>query len=355
MNVVLDWLVAYLLRWLPRSAPTGLFRISNPDERSPVIVTANFALTVRRVRTALRGQNLWLLVANSDGINVWCAAAGGIFNHNRIIDAVKVSGLADKVRHRQLILPALSAAGVDLSAVRAETGFSSRFGPVYATDIPAYLGARKKKTEAMKRFEFGLRHRLDMFVSMNFPIYLLPGIAVAIFCPQYLAGYTILFWSDVAFLYVFLDILPGKTGWSQAAWSATFLAAVWMGVDWIIHSDPLVHWGWLLASYGIFFAAGFDTAGVAAARRSDPERMMQQLGFKSFGTFFNEKQLGHIRLDRELCNGCNVCADLCPVGVYDALDHEKKVTFRDRDACFACNACTQQCSEDALSLFSAAA
>ena len=91
MRAVLDWLVAWLFRWLPRSAPTGLFAIGQPDPHSPVIATGNFSLTLARVRKALRGRDCWLLVAHSGGINVWCAADGGLFTHNHVIDAIKVS------------------------------------------------------------------------------------------------------------------------------------------------------------------------------------------------------------------------------------------------------------------------
>ena len=349
MSAVLDWLVAYLFRWLPRSAPTGLFPIGDPDENSPVIVTGNFSLTVRRVRRALQGQNLWLLVANSQGINVWCAADGGIFTHSRVIDAIKVSGLGNRVEHRQVILPALSAAGVDLEDIREETGFRAHFGPVSGRDIPAYLEGRKKKTESMRRFDFGPMHRLDMFLPMNFPIYLLVAIVLAVFRPQYLMGYTILFWSAVAFLYLFLDVLPGKTGWGQAFFSATLLVLTWAGVDWILRGDPIVHWGWFFAAFGIFFAAGFDLAGIASPRRSDAELMMHRLGFKSFGALFSEKELGEIELDRDQCNGCRVCFEICPVGVYGDLDQDKKITFRHQHACFACSACVKQCPERALS------
>jgi NAD-dependent dihydropyrimidine dehydrogenase PreA subunit len=331
VRAALDWLVAYLFRWLPRAAPTGLFPVGKPDERSPVIVTGNFSLTVGRVRKALRGQNLWLLIANSDGINVWCAADGGIFTHNRVIDAIKVSGLTDRLKHRQIILPALSASGIDLERIREETGFRPRFGPVYAQDIPAYLEGRKKKTDAMRRFDFGLRHRLDMFASMNFPIYLLLAIALAVFWREYLPGYTLLFWSAVAFLYLFLDVIPGRTGWSQAFLSATLLVL-------------------FLAAFGTFFAAGFDIAGIASPRKSDAERMMQRLGFKSFGSLFSEKDLGEIELDADRCNGCRACSDICPVGVYGELDQDGKISFRDRNACFACSACAKQCPESALSL-----
>lgn len=350
MTAVLDWLVAYLFRWLPRSAPTGLFRIGDPDQSSPVIVTGNFSLTIRRVRRALRGQNLWLLVANSDGINVWCAADGGIFTHNRVIDGIKISGLGSRVEHRQVILPALSASGIDLEKIRNETGFHAHFGPVHARDIPAYLEGRRKKTEAMRRFDFGPRHRLDMFLPMNFPIYLLAAIVLGVFWPQYLLGYTILFWGAVAFLYVFLEVIPAKTGWGQAFVSATLLVLAWAGVDWILRGDLLAHWGWLVATFGIFFAAGFDLAGTVSARRSDAERMMHRLRFRSFGTLFSEKELGQIELDRERCNGCRACFDICPVGVYGELDEEKTITFQDQHACFACSACVKQCPESALSL-----
>jgi NAD-dependent dihydropyrimidine dehydrogenase PreA subunit len=315
-----------------------------------VIVTGNFSLTLRRVRRALQSQNLWLLVANSDGINVWCAADGGIFTENRVIDAIKVSELGSRVEHREVILPPLSASGVDIEKIREETGFRAHFGPVYARDIPAYLAGRKKKTEAMRRFDFGPRHRLDMFLPMNFPIYLLAAIPLAVFWPQFLLGYTILFWGAVAFLYVFMEVIPSKTGWGQAFFSATLLVLAWAGVDWILRGDALAHSGWFLAAFGIFFAAGFDLAGTASPRRSDAELIMHWLGFKSFGTLFSAKELGEIALDREQCNGCRACFDICPVGVYGELDEDKKITFRDRRACFACSACARQCPERALSL-----
>ncbi|MCP5067063.1 MAG: 4Fe-4S dicluster domain-containing protein [bacterium] len=350
MSRVLDWLVAWLFRWLPRSTPTGLFAIGNPDEKSPVIVTGNFTLTVARLRKALRGRDVWLLVANSDGINVWCAADGGLFTHHRVIDAIKVSRLAERVTHRRILLPSLAASGVETEPIHEETGFRPRFGPVLARDIPAYLDARGKKTEAMRRYQFGLAHRLDMSTSMNFPIYLLGAAPLAIFWPDVLLGYTALFWAAVALLYLFVDWIPGKTGWSQALFCAGALAVGWAGFNWWQRGDPLAHGGWLLGATAVLFAVGFDLAGVATARRSDPERIIDRLGIKKLGSLFNEKSLGHISLDRDRCNGCRACFDVCPVGVWDDLDADKKIRYRDRDACFACSACVTQCQEKALAL-----
>jgi len=346
------WIISYLARWLPHSVPTGLFPIGTPDENSPVIVTANFSLTVKRVKKALEGQNLWLLVANSDGINVWCAAGGSIFTENRVIDTIKVSGLAEKVKHREVILPALAAPGVDRKAIKTETGFRARFGPVYAEDVPAYIEAGMKKTDDMRRFRFDLKHRLDMFLSMNFPIYLIPAIVLAIFRPQYLPGFTLLYWFATAFLYLFINVIPGKTGWGQAFISAGSLVLIWAGINWFRLGDPFLHWGWYIATFVIFFAGGFDLAGIASGRKSDAELFMHRLGFKSFGSLFSEKDLGELTLDRDKCIGCGACRDICPVGVYGERDEDKKTTFLDRDACFACSACVKQCPENALSITS---
>ena len=350
MSRILDWAVAWLFRWLPRSAPTGLFAIGEPDANSPVIVTGNFALTLERLRKALRGRDAWLLVAHSGGINVWCAADGGLFTHHHVIDAIKVSRLTERVTHRRILLPPLAASGVELEPIHEQTGFHPRFGPVHACDIPAYLDARGKETEAMRRFRFDLAHRLDMLTSMNFPIYLLAAVPLAIFWPRFLAGYTLLFWAAVTFLYLFVEWIPGRTGWGQALLCACVLALAWAGLDAWRQGDALAHGGWLLAATGVFLAAGFDLAGIVSARRSDPERLMDRLGVKNLGSLFSEKNLGLITLDRDRCNGCRACFDICPVGVWDDLGSDKKVRFRDRDACFACSACVRQCSQRALTL-----
>ena len=350
MSAILDWLVAWLFRWLPRSAPTGLFPIGRPGPSSPVIVTGNFSLTLARLRKALRERDCWLLVAHSGGINVWCAADGGLFTHNHVIDAVKVSGLAERVAHRKLLLPPLAASGIELEPIHEQTGFRARFGPVYARDLPACLDARGKKTEAMRRFRFDFAHRLDMFSSMNFPIYLLAALPLALFWPQHLPGFTLLFWGALAFLYLFLDWIPGKTGWGQALLCATLLVLGWACLDWLRDGNALAHGGWLLAAVGTFFAAGFDMAGIVSARRSDPERFLDRLGVKSLGSLFSEKPLGQITLERTRCNGCRACLDVCPLGVWDDLGPDKRIQFRDRDACFSCSACVRQCPEQALAL-----
>lgn len=347
---LVGWIVAYLARWFHHRAPTGLVALGNPDRGSPVLVTASFSLTVQRVRRSLAGRDLWLLVVPTDGVNVWCAAAGGIFTHQRVIDAIKVAGLAERVEHREVILPALGAPGIDREAIREATGFRARFGPVHARDIPAYLDAGKKKTEEMLRFRFDLCHRLEMLVPMNMPVYLVLAGVLALFWPHLLLGASLLFWGAVSLLYLLTPYIPGRLGWTQALLSAGVVVLGWGALDWIRLGDPLGHWGWYLATVGLFMMAGLDLAGITTARKSDPELLLSRLGIKSIGLLYSEKEIGTISLERDRCTGCGTCREICPVGVFGDLDEAKRTTFDDRDACFNCGACVKQCPEDVLAI-----
>jgi hypothetical protein len=149
---------------------TGLYAVGNPTPASPVLVTGNFDLTVRRLVKAIDGQvNVWVLVADSGGINVWCAAGGGHFTAEKVIAAVKSSHLEQVVSHHALILPQLCANGVDGWHIRKEIGWGVHWGPAKARDIPAYLAARRKKTDVMRWVRFPLIDRLEMVtVTMGF-------------------------------------------------------------------------------------------------------------------------------------------------------------------------------------------
>jgi NAD-dependent dihydropyrimidine dehydrogenase PreA subunit len=344
------WIVAHLARWLPHATPTGLYPIGDPDRHSPVLVTANFSLTVERVRHALSGRDVWLLVVFTEGINVWCAAAARIFTHHRVIDAIKVSDLVNRVDHREVILPALCAPGVDRKAIREATGFHVRFGPIYARDIAAYLDAGKRKSDAMLRFRFDLHHRLEMMVPMNLPFFLGLAIVPALFWYHLLLGATLFFWGAVVLLYLLVPYIPGRSGWTQALLSAGVVVLGWAALDWIRLGDPLHHWGWYLGTIGIFLMVGLDLAGTTTARKSDPEKLLHRLGVKSIGSLFSEKDIGEITLERERCNGCKICWEICPVGVYGDLDENNKRTFKNRDACFNCGACVKQCPTGALAI-----
>jgi hypothetical protein len=149
---------------------TGLYAVGHPSANSPVLVTGNFDLTVRRLVRAIDGKiDVWLLVADSAGINVWCGAGGGYFTAEKVIAALKSSHLSEVVNHHALILPQLCANGVDGWRIRKETGWGVHWGPARANDIPAYLAAKRKKTDPMRWVKFPLKDRLEMVtVTMGF-------------------------------------------------------------------------------------------------------------------------------------------------------------------------------------------
>ena len=132
------YLLETILRFLPIPQKTGLIQIGHPSKNAPVLMTGNYHLTVLKVKRALKGQNVFLLVANSHGINVWCAAAGGHFTHHDVISAIKISNIESLVGHRDIILPQLAACGVEANVIHQRTGWKVKWGPVHIKDFPVY-------------------------------------------------------------------------------------------------------------------------------------------------------------------------------------------------------------------------
>ncbi|NOZ26422.1 MAG: methyltransferase domain-containing protein [Chloroflexi bacterium] len=153
----------------PKVRP-GLYAVGHPGPDSPLLVTGNFDLTVRRLVRGIDGRaDVWLLVADSAGINVWCAAGGGYFTAEKVISAVRSSRVEEVVSHHALILPQLCANGVDGWRIRREIGWGVHWGPVRAEDVPAYLAAGRKKTDDMRWVRFPVRDRLEMVtVTLGF-------------------------------------------------------------------------------------------------------------------------------------------------------------------------------------------
>lgn len=139
---------------------SGLYACGNPEPASPVLVTANYKLTFDSVRKELGGLDVWILVLDTKGVNVWCAAGKGTFGTDELLRKIKETDLARIVTHRELILPQLGASGVSAWKVTAASGFRIHYGPVYARDLSAYLKAGMKKTEEMSRTTFTLRERM---------------------------------------------------------------------------------------------------------------------------------------------------------------------------------------------------
>jgi hypothetical protein len=140
----------------------GIYAVGTPDTGSPVLVTANYKLSFDLLRKELIGIDAWILVLNTRGINVWCAAGKGTFGTEELINRIRATRLDKIVEHRRLILPQLGAPGVRAHIVKEHTGFAVAYGPVYARNLPAYLLAGGKATAKMREVRFGFRERLEL-------------------------------------------------------------------------------------------------------------------------------------------------------------------------------------------------
>lgn len=152
----------------------GLYRLNNPDPTSPVFVSANYTLSFDALRSSLKGISGWILVIDTKGVNVWCAAGKGTFGTEEIISRIQSTGLNTVVTHRKIIVPQLGAPGVAAHEVARRTGFHVDYGPVRAEDLPLYLKAGSA-TQPMRTVTFPLRDRIVLI-----PVELIPAMKLAI-------------------------------------------------------------------------------------------------------------------------------------------------------------------------------
>jgi hypothetical protein len=138
----------------------GLYAVGSPDGTSEVFVSANYKLSFDHLRESLKGLNAWVLVLNTKGINVWCAAGKGAFGTEELIKRISQTGLEKVVDHRRIVVPQLGAPGISAHIVKKVSGFRVLYGPVRAQDIGAYIAAGNRATREMRRVEFPLLGRL---------------------------------------------------------------------------------------------------------------------------------------------------------------------------------------------------
>ena len=356
---VLKTIIQTMFRLFPFPTQTGLRTVGQPGPDAPVFVTCNFDLTVRRVTRALRGLDCYLLVAPSKGINVWCAAGGGTFNAHSIVSVLKTSRITEKVNHRTLILPQLSAPGIDVARVERETDWRCKFGPVYARDIPGYVAAKFRKTEAMRRARFPLGNRLEMAVMWATPLSLMLGILVAVLSPRSLPGVLALIWSFALVLLACYEpvmrFVPGQVGLVK-----TLVLGLIGIVGVAVYGLTIGGWGlwavigWSLGVLGVALVLGFDLEGQSPF---DPSATVAYWGRKWPGTLqvwarfgFEFEPYFTLQVDPARCNGCTTCVEVCPKGVFELyrLDSMQKSRVADMADCEQCTACIKQCPGGAI-------
>ncbi len=163
---VVDRIGGFKVRWgigrMNYRVDAGLYAIGEPTAESPVFVTANYKLTFDLLRRAIASIDGWILVLDTLGINVWCAAGKGTFGTDELVERIEASRLTDIVSHRKLILPQLGAPGVAGHEVKKRSGFQVIYGPVRAEDIPEFLRKGLKAERQMRTKDFGFMERLAL-------------------------------------------------------------------------------------------------------------------------------------------------------------------------------------------------
>jgi len=124
----------------PMTAEEGIYPIGNPDENSPVLVTCNFSLTYFIVSGEIEGSRVpsWLCVADTEGLSVLTAWAAGKFTGESVGTFINKCGIADKVKHKNLIIPGYAAA-ISGELEEELPDWTILIGPREASQITSYL------------------------------------------------------------------------------------------------------------------------------------------------------------------------------------------------------------------------
>jgi NAD-dependent dihydropyrimidine dehydrogenase PreA subunit len=313
-----------LLRVLPIPCKTGMTIIGKPDRTSPVLLTCNYHLTVKRVKKALHSTDCYLLVANSNGHNVWCGATGGHFTNHDAISVLKTSGVERLVDHKNVILPQLAATGIEAKYIQMKTGWKVIWGPVYAKDIRTFIENNFKKTIEMREVGFSLVPRIEMAVMWAFPFSMIASLITICFRPGVLLPLNALIWGLPFVIFVSFPLYskwldPKKKGVGFSRYTIIF----------DFGRVPLTLWGLFLfclfgfsiminaLTWGFVFRWGFISFIIMLIVSLD--LMGSTPIFKSG---LHEDRFLKIVLDEQRCRGAGFCEQVCPKNCYE-VDMER--------------------------------
>jgi hypothetical protein len=230
----------------------GLYALGSPAADSPVFVTANYTLSFDALRSALPETDGYILVLDTKGINVWCAAGKGTFGTDELCRRIESTALRDVVAHRALILPQLGASGVSAHEVKRRSGFTVQYGPVRAADLPEYL-CRGRATPAMRRVRFDLRDRLVLIpvelVHVILPMLLAAAIAWLVGGPLASAAALSALLAGAVLFPILLSWLPTSEFSSKGFLLGGLVALPFAWLAWTRHAGGpwWLRLGWALA------------------------------------------------------------------------------------------------------------
>jgi len=257
-KALVAWLLAF--RRTYAVAPGLYFTGKQYDTATPLLVTANYHLTVFLVARRLSGINVRLLVIDTDGINVWCAAGKGRFCNDTILQQLTRyrRELISGQRLAGLILPKFAMSGVDLQGLR-DQGVRPIVGPLYARDLPAYLAAPPLRNRPLDRVRFSLRSRAFVclpgvlqLAALSAVVTCLLGILALPLGMRAPVGVVVSITTLGAVYPLLFPVLPGRRFAVKGLMLGVAFSIAWMAMSWYTQ-QPLL-WGVVVVPFTV--AAG---------------------------------------------------------------------------------------------------
>ncbi|MFW9852431.1 MAG: HgcAB-like fusion protein [Candidatus Thorarchaeota archaeon] len=338
---------AYMFRMFPLPHKTGIIKINHPDKDSPVFVTGNYALTVIKVKKALKNLNCYLLVANSKGINVWCGATGGYFTTHGVLSILKTSGIEDMINHRKVILPQLAATGIEKKEIERKTSWKIIWGPVYAKDIPDFIENEWVKTNNMRQVTFTFIQRVEIAVIWALPFSLIGSLIVGFIWPNMLLPLNALIWGSASLIYIlfpyYLKQIP--KGFHFSKYTILFDFNLLTLLIWVLIELVLLFLALFVSSFAwqdflkwsitLFIVLLFISMDLKGSTPLVKSGLHEEVSFK-------------INIDLNKCKGIGICKEVCPRDCFEVDKKNHTVKIVRVNQCVQCGACIVQCPLDAI-------
>jgi len=258
---------------LPLAVRSGLYRIGSPTPDSPLLLTCNFYMTFKQVVKALQGRHCWLLVEDTEGWNVWCAADARIFSAEKAAALMRAYDVNNLCNHKTIVVPRLGGTIArrlsELTALRpglrraqssrSGQGWRVIKGPIEARDLPAFIEGGLVTTRPMRSlrryYSLPQRVRVGTLTALIAILCALPFLFILReFLPFFLAFGLI----SSFVLGIFHYWIPGRTGVVKELLLAALAFIGLLGWT-VAQSQPLtLRLGWVILALLIYsFVQGF--------------------------------------------------------------------------------------------------
>lgn len=254
---------------LPLAVRSGLYRIGSPTPDSPLLLTSNFYMTFKQVVKALRGQHCWLMVQDTEGWNVWCAADARIFSAEKAAALMRAYDVDGLLNHKTIVIPRLGGriarrlseltAPSTVSEATSGQGWRVIKGPIEARDLPAFIEGGFVATPPMgslrRYYSLPQRLRVGTLTALSAIFCALPFLFILKeFLPFFLAFGLV----SSFVLAIFHYWIPGRTGVVKEVLLAALAFIGLLGWT-VAQGQPLtLRLGWVILALLIYsFVLGY--------------------------------------------------------------------------------------------------